>query len=123
VRRKIVMLAVGALASSMLALPAVASPGKGPRHPVPAACKQAAADAAKAHRQSQREAVKAFRSQQQAARAAFGSQNPSPTPDQVKAFRAQRHAALKAFVEQQRTANRAFRQTQLASVKSCARTA
>ena len=121
VRQKLVTLAVGALLASVLALPATAAgPGKGPKHPVPAACKEAAADAAKTHRQSQRDAVKAFRAQQKAAREAFRSQNPAPTPDQIKALRAQQHAAVKTFVEQQRAANKAFRQAQRASIKACA---
>jgi hypothetical protein len=125
VRQKLVTLAVGALLASVLALPATAGPGpgKGPKHAVPAACKQAAADAAKTHRQSLRPAVKAFHDQQKAARAAFRAANPSPTHDQIRAFRAQQHADAKVFAKQQREANKAWRQGQLASVKACAATA
>src|SRR5262245_13246889 len=39
VRQKLVSLAVGVLVASVLALPATAGPGKGARHPIPAACK------------------------------------------------------------------------------------
>jgi hypothetical protein len=121
VRQKLVTLAVGALVASVLALPATAGPGRGTaKHPVPAACKQAAADAAKAYRQSQRDAIKAFHQQRKAAREAFRAANPSPTPEAIKAFRAQQHALLKAFVQQQRDANKAFRRSQLASIRSCA---
>lgn len=119
-RQKLVALAVGALVASVLALPATAAPGKGPKHPVPAACKQAAADAAKTFRRQQRDAAKAFHQQQKAAREAFRSQQPAPTPDQITAFHAQMHANVKAFVQQHRDAVKAFRTGQLASVKACA---
>ena len=119
-RQKLVALAVGALVASVLALPATAAPGQGPKHPVPAACKQAAADAAKTFRQTQRDAIKAFHQQQKAAREAFRSKQPAPTPDQITAFREQMHTAVKGFVQSHRDAVKAFRKGQLASIKACA---
>ena len=120
-RQKLIVLAVGALVASLLALPATAGPGRpGGKHAVPAACKQAATDAAKTFHQSQRDTAKAFHQKQKADRAAFRHQTPRPTRDQFKAFVAQQHADLKTFVQGLRSANKTFRQSQLASLKSCA---
>jgi hypothetical protein len=121
VRQKLIVLAVGVLVASLLALPATAGPGRpGGKHAIPAACKQAATDAAKTFHQSQRDARKTFHQQLKAARAAFRHQTPRPTRDQFKAFVTQQHADLKTFVQGQRDANKTFRQGQVASLKSCA---
>jgi hypothetical protein len=119
-RRTLVALAVAILVASIAALPATAARGGKAKHPIPAACKSAAVDAAKSFRQSRRDAIQAFHQQQKAARVAFRSQQPAPTLDQRKAFRQQQRAALTAFVQQERAAFKAFRQSQLASLKACA---
>ena len=120
-RQKLIVLAVGALVASLLALPATAGPGRpGGKHAVPAACKQAAVDAAKTFHQTQKAAAKAFHQKLKADRAAFRHQTPRPTRDQFKAFVAQQHVDLKAFKQGQRSENKTFRQGQLASLKSCA---
>jgi hypothetical protein len=120
-RQKLVTVAVGIVLASVVAFPAAAARG-GPaaKHPVPAACKTAAIDAAKTFRQQRRDAIVAFHQSQQAARLAFRSQQPAPTPDQRKAFRLQQRANITAFVQQQRSATKAFHQSQIVALKACA---
>jgi hypothetical protein len=118
-RLKLVTLAVSALAASVLALPATAGPGKGPKKPVPAACIQAAMETAKTNRETRRAAIKAFHQQQKAAREAFRSANANPTADQVKAFREARKADRKAFLESQRATAKANHAARKAALQAC----
>jgi hypothetical protein len=118
-RLKLVTLAVGALVASVLALPATAGPGKGPKKPVPAACMQAAKETAKTNHAARRLAIKQFHQEQKAARDAFRAANPNPTADQLKAFRAERVADLKEFREKQRETAKANHAAQKAALQAC----
>jgi hypothetical protein len=119
VRLKLVTLAVSALAASVLALPATAGPGKGPKKPVPAACIQAAKETAKTNREVRRAAIKAFHQQQKALREQFRAANPNPTADQIKAFRDARKADRKAFFESLRATAKANHAAQKAALRAC----
>src|SRR3954451_8572805 len=92
VRQKLVTLAVGILLASVVAFPAAAARGGAAKHPIPAACKSVAADAATTFRQQRRDAIIAFHQQQKAARQAFRSRQPEPALDQRTAFRQQQVA-------------------------------
>src|SRR5262245_6279586 len=99
VRHKLVMLAVGALVASVIALPATAAgPGKrqGPKKPIPAVCLQAA-----------KAGATAFHQQQKARRVEWRTNHPNATGAERGAFAQSQRAALKGFHEQQKAAMQA----------------
>jgi hypothetical protein len=118
-RLKLVTLAVGALVASVLALPATAGPGKGPKKPVPAACIQAAKETAKKNHEARRAAIKQFHQDQKAARDTFRATNPNPTADQLRTFREARKAALQDFHKLQRETAKTKHGEQKAALQAC----
>ena len=121
-RRKLITLTLGILAAFVLAIPASAGPGKGPKKTAVAAC-PAAVSLTQAYHQQHRTLIKTYHAARKAARTAFVAQYATPTDEQLKTYREARHAALKASLKERKAAADKFRADLKAALQACAASA